>query len=400
MQNFDNKFKIWMISRLDQATLLARYLKDNNQLVRWDTFFRISKENFLAQKFLSHSRRSLDKDLAHLPGNHVVPEILGNIAKFFRYREHGKIADILLAKLSKKNIPNKFDILHGQGNYSLESGILAKERGKLFISEVSGQMGVTRFNQLKDLYNKFNIPLEIGLPILQQRRLAEAQISDAIICPSQIVKNELKKIGIMEEKIFIARHDSPTSKELLTIKSTKKDPKEKLYILNVGQISIDKGIHHAISIQKKLKKEGIKSELHLVGPIIHNFLTKDTKNHNIFFHGKVNKEKLKIFYKLADIFLFPTYTEGAALSTFEAMAAELPIITTTSSGSIVEDNLSGFVCNNGDEDEMYKQTLKLATNPNLRTEMATNSRLTYKEKMFKDYGENVCQIYEHILKRK
>ena len=399
MQNLDNKFKIWLISRLDQATLLARYLKDNNQLIRWDTFIRFSKNSFLAKKNFIGSRRIVDEDLLDVPGNHYLPEILGKIGKFFKFKDFQKIADIKLAEISVKKIPKEFDILHGQGNYSLESGIEAQKRGKIFISEVSGQMGITRFNQLKDLYKKFNLPLQIGLPILQKRRLTEAQISDAIICPSEIVKKELTKIGIADDKIYIVRHDSPISKELLLLKSKSKESKQNLHILNVGRVSIDKGIHHTIAIQKRLKKEGIKSELHLVGPIIDNFLTKNTENQNIFFHGKVNKERLKKFYDNADIFLFPTYTEGAALSTFEAMAAELPVITTTSAGSIVENNVCGFVCSNGDEEEMYKQTLKLATNINLRKEMAINSRITYKKKMIHGYGKSVCLVYEEILKK-
>ena len=76
MQNLDNKFKIWLISRLDQATLLARYLKDNNQLIRWDTFIRFSKNSFLAKKNFIGSRRIVDEDLMNSCLDHEVYQIL------------------------------------------------------------------------------------------------------------------------------------------------------------------------------------------------------------------------------------------------------------------------------------------------------------------------------------
>ena len=85
MQNLKDKYQVWMISRLDQSTLLARYLKDNNQLIRWDTFIRFSKNSFLAKKIFIGSRRIVDEDLLDVPGNHYLPEILGKIVKFLKW---------------------------------------------------------------------------------------------------------------------------------------------------------------------------------------------------------------------------------------------------------------------------------------------------------------------------
>ena len=67
-------------------------------------------------------------------------------------------------------------------------------------------MQKTRIKQLKKIHNKYNIPLDTGISFLQNRRIEEAKIADAIVCPSNIVK-KLSKLGY-DKKIFTYNHDS------------------------------------------------------------------------------------------------------------------------------------------------------------------------------------------------
>ena len=151
---------------------------------------------------------------------------------------------------------------------------------------------------------------------------------------------------------------------------------------------------------KKLLESGINSELNIVGNIIHKFLTKDTKEFKIYFHGNKSFDQLKKFYSMANAFIFPSYTEGSALVTFEAMASGLPVLTTYDAGSIVKHGKNGFLCKPDEEDKMFEYAYKLATNPALINKMSINSRKIYNTKMLVSYPEQVINIYRKILLNK
>ena len=42
------KLKVWMITRIDQIILLAKFLNNKKLLVRWDSFIRLNKNSFLS----------------------------------------------------------------------------------------------------------------------------------------------------------------------------------------------------------------------------------------------------------------------------------------------------------------------------------------------------------------
>ena len=386
-----------MITRIDQIILLAKFLNNKKLLVRWDSFIRLNKNSFLSF-FLPDTKRIIDEKLSNVAGNHYLPELIIRCLRFLKFKKVNVLGDLILAKLARYNAPKKFDILHGHGPYSLESGLLAKKMGKKFIYEISGQMFSTRKKQLNKIYQKYNIPVDFGIKYLETRRMNEAKIADAIICPSQIISKELCKIGFNKKKIFTYHHDSIFSDKLKDIKRNKYKQK-KLILLFVGQISIAKGVQHAISVQKKLIQSGVNSELHILGFLVHKFLIANTKGFNIFFHGNRNFNYLKRFYKKANIFIFPSYTEGSSLAVIEAMVASLPIITSHNAGSFVKHGVNGFVCKPDDENKMLKYIYKLYKNPKIIDKMSSNSRKIYNQKMKKKYPQQIFDIYNKVLKR-
>jgi len=387
------KHKVWMVTRIDQCVLLAKYLNDIGLLIRWDSFIRLSKSGLL-KYFFKFSKRIMTDKLSNIKGNHFLPEIISRFLKFVGYKKHILFQDLILAKLAAAGYSNSFDILHGQGPYCLEAAKLAKKNGKIFVYEISGQMQKTRIKQLKKIHNKYNIPLDTGISFLQNRRIEEAKIADAIVCPSNIVKKELSKLGYDKKKIFTYNHDSSLSKELISLK---KKQTKKIQLLFVGEMSISKGVQHVINIQKKLKLSGIKSELNLFGNKKHNFLLHELDKFNINYHGLVRKNILKKYYLKSDIFIFPSYTEGSALVIYEAMASGLPIITSKESGSITKHNINGYICNPQDEEKMFNYTKKLINQKKLRIQMGKNSRRIYSKEMKYSYPEQLIKIYSKII---
>ena len=384
-----------MISRLDQATLLAEKLNHSNRLAQWDTFLRFSKDSTMARRFFPNSRRLLEPTLAGVRGNHLAPELLAKVSTWFRYKYPTLISDLALAHLSALNQPTDFDLLHGQGNYSLEAALVAKSKGKIFVSDVSGQMGVTRYQQLRKLYESYGMSLTVGVPLLQQRRLTEALIADAITCPSECVADELVKLGIAREKIHLVPYDAPLAKEIIS-QPRRPHGTATLRIAFAGQISIDKGVHHIISVIKKLNEQGIRCEAHLAGKIIHDFLTRP-ECPDIHFHGQLSKNKLAELYLSSDLFIFPSYSEGSSLAIIEAMAAGLPVITNSACGSIIRHGENGLLFEAGNESDLLEKTTELACDQDLRHAIGASARKSLGNLMGKSYAETVIKVFDGLL---
>ena len=84
-------------------------------------------------------------------------------------------------------------------------------------------------------------------------------------------------------------------------------------------------------------------EFWFVGPIqisIPADLRDDPKVHWI---GSVPHEGTARFYRDADIFLFPTFSDGFGLTQLEAQAWKLPLIATKFCGDVVEDGINGWL---------------------------------------------------------
>jgi glycosyltransferase involved in cell wall biosynthesis len=111
--------------------------------------------------------------------------------------------------------------------------------------------------------------------------------------------------------------------------------------LFLGQVNLRKGIPYLLEAAKLLKRENI--QIDIAGPIAiaDQFVVKAPPN--VRFHGAVTRDRVREFYKRADIFVLPTISDGFALTQLEAMAHGLPVITTPNCGRVVTEGLDGFV---------------------------------------------------------
>lgn len=93
-------------------------------------------------------------------------------------------------------------------------------------------------------------------------------------------------------------------------------------ILYVGHLNKNKGIEQIITVAKKNKS----ILFTLVGP--NNSIRTEEIPSNIRLTGELKISELDYFYSVADLFLFPSHTEGFSNAILEAMSYGLPIITT------------------------------------------------------------------------
>lgn len=112
-------------------------------------------------------------------------------------------------------------------------------------------------------------------------------------------------------------------------------------------------------------------------------------------------EKIRVFAD-ADIFVFPSYTEGFPMVVLEAMASGLPIVATPVGAlpEFLEDGVNGFFVNIGDVDDLVERIEKLITDEELRTEIGLHNR-EYVVSRFdiKSIAKDLVDIWAGVLER-
>jgi glycosyltransferase involved in cell wall biosynthesis len=112
-----------------------------------------------------------------------------------------------------------------------------------------------------------------------------------------------------------------------------------LVCLYLGTLTLRKGIHLVLDVAHKLKEKNI--TFILVGE---NELDIDWKKYpNVSYQGICSREETDTWYQRADVFLFPTLSDGFGLTQLEAMAWKLPVIASTYCGDVVKENVNGLL---------------------------------------------------------
>jgi L-malate glycosyltransferase len=95
--------------------------------------------------------------------------------------------------------------------------------------------------------------------------------------------------------------------------------------------------------------------------------------HEIRFLGK--QDAVEEILAIADLFVIPSANESFGLAALEAMACEVPVLS-SNAGGLTEVNIhgvTGFVSNIGDVDDMAANAIKLLSNPEMLQEFRKNA---------------------------
>ena len=114
--------------------------------------------------------------------------------------------------------------------------------------------------------------------------------------------------------------------------------------LYVGWVTKKKGVVDLLNAFQMLPSETKK--LIMVGAIDKELAGIEKEDYkNVLFTGYIPEREKEELFRCADIFVFPSYSEGQPFTVLEAMSYGLPIITTRKDGMIdqVDNNKTGFL---------------------------------------------------------
>lgn len=215
------------------------------------------------------------------------------------------------------------------------------------------------------------------------RRLVKAFLrrADEIIVPTMQIKETVSRYGIERESYilptgipdFVAA-DIPHEKvKEFKIRLYEEFPNltGKKILLYVGRMAKEKNLDLLISVLETVKKIIPLTALLFVGggPEVEP-LKKLTKEKNlsdsVAFAGYRERDELPFFYRVSDVFSFPSVTETQGLVTVEAMLSGLPVVAVGEMGTvdIMQGDKGGFMVHD-DQNEFSERVVELLQNESL-----------------------------------
>ncbi len=167
----------------------------------------------------------------------------------------------------------------------------------------------------------------------------ERDLADVVFVNSEWTRTAMVKCGVSPDKIAVG----PLAYEP-TGQSGQKYPVSQnrpLRVLFVGTASLGKRIQYLMEAASRLNADHL--EFLVAGAIEISMKARDKAPSNMRFCGHLPKADVIRRYLEADVFVFPTLSDGFGIAQIEAMAHGLPVIATQNCGDVVTDGEDGLV---------------------------------------------------------
>ena len=221
---------------------------------------------------------------------------------------------------------------------------------------------------------------------------------------SQIIPE--RKVYLLKNAINLAPYQSVAQERLVQPHSN-----GKVHILYLGYIGQDKGSFDLVNAAQLVSSKGIPASFDLVGGELHpgelDLLRLEIGAKNLSEVVKLHQpivgaEKLSLF-RDADIFVYPSFSEGMPIAVIEAMACGLPVVATNVGGlpDLIREGVNGILVQPGRTDELADALIKLANDFPLLKSMQEKSSLIASEQYDIDQHVNkLVEIYSEGIKTK
>jgi len=230
--------------------------------------------------------------------------------------------------------------------------------------------------------------------------------SDLVVCVSADMEHKVRLMtgGLAHTMTFYAGVDVSrwTKDRNLREKYRKKlscNSKDRVIVF-VGHIIQAKGIYELLEVFGKLYECDKSLYLLLVGnPTNRRRLMAAIRDLGIIpavtLTGGVSPQQVTGWMNAADVFVFPSWSEGLPNAVMEACACELPVIASNVGGipEIIEDEVSGLLIKPKDKTDLVKKILRLLASPEEALVFGKKAREKVVRKF--DYNKN-----GHVLVRR
>jgi glycosyltransferase involved in cell wall biosynthesis len=180
--------------------------------------------------------------------------------------------------------------------------------------------------------------------IYWERWRQECDAADRIVVNSAWSKSALEEEGVDAAKIRVVplAYEPPAEAANFQRQYPERfTAKRPLRVLFLGQVNLRKGAGPLLDAVALLQDAPV--EFWFVGPIQIAVPPTLQRAPNVKWFGPVARSETSRFYREADVFIFPTFSDGFGLTQLEAQAWKLPVIASRFCGEAVTDGSSGVI---------------------------------------------------------
>jgi glycosyltransferase involved in cell wall biosynthesis len=214
-------------------------------------------------------------------------------------------------------------------------------------------------------------------PYYWSRWQEECSLADQIVVNSGWSSQALQQAGISPHKIKIiplAYKPPQPAQDFVRTYPSVFCVERPLRVLFLGQVILRKGVAALLDAATLLRTHPI--EFWLVGSQGISKPQQPELYQQVRWIGAVPRSLTSQYYQQADVFLFPTLSDGFGLTQLEAQAWKLPIIASRFCGAVVKDQENGLILQEV-SGETIAQALQLCLdNPSKLRKWALNSSTT------------------------
>jgi glycosyltransferase involved in cell wall biosynthesis len=237
-----------------------------------------------------------------------------------------------------------------------------------------------------------------------------------IFAVSQFSKTEIEQLfGIPSTQVevvynaiderFLHGHASDADRQLIAERYLVTYP----FLLYAGRISPHKNLVRIIeafsALRGELEKEQKFPDLKLIiigddlsgHPDLRRTVIRSGVHNDVRFFGFVPIEVLRIFYDVANVFLFPSLYEGFGLPPLEAMAHGTPVVTSNTSSLPEVVGNAAVLVNPENVFEIMRATHRVLLDPVLREKLKQRGYEQAKRFSWDDSARRILRVYEEVV---
>lgn len=324
---------------------------------------------------------------------------LQNAFRFFTTRKQRELENLaLLREAFEEHKPDAI-LLWGMWNLPRSLPALAENLMPGRAAYYIGDYWTSLPSQFENYWNAPPRNFVTGLPKLILKPLAQRmltredrpdlQLKHAMF-PSAFMRDEIRRKGISPKNTKIV-YGAINTNPYLDHRNTAKQ-KEITYLLCLGRLTHEKGVHTAIeAVGKLVHKHGLKNlKLTIVGDgdpgyvnCLHQLAEQKKIASFVTFMPAQPKDALPALYHQSDIFLFTSiWAEPFGRVIIEAMASGIAVVGTSVGGAaeILVENENALTFPSDDPISLSQQLKRLIESPALRERLAKSGRQTAVEK--------------------
>ncbi|MEZ5978303.1 MAG: glycosyltransferase [Planctomycetota bacterium] len=225
--------------------------------------------------------------------------------------------------------------------------------------------------------------------------------ADLVVCVSHYTaKIARRRYGVPPERIRVV-HNAVTQKEQRAewhSDRTIADP----IVLFLGRITFQKGPDYFLEAAAKVVAERPRTRFVVSGSgdMLPEIVMRSARlglSENLFFTGFLRGKDVERMYAMADLYVMPSVSEPFGITPLEAMALDVPVIVSRTSG-VSEILANALKVDFWDTDELANKILATLEYGPLRAQLVENGREEVRRMRWELRGEVLRDTYEEILR--